>query len=64
MASKVIEPMVAIPDRAARPAFIAEAYQVAMMRCPCPTCRRLDKRYPGEGYQLALFPYVIQARPQ
>lgn len=28
-------------------------------RCTCPTCKRLDRRHPGEGYQLALFRYVV-----
>lgn len=58
----MIEPMISIPARDARPAFIAEAYAVMTMRCQCPTCRRLDKRFPGDGYQLALFPYFIQTR--
>lgn len=44
-------------------AIIAEARVVMAMLCPCPTCRRLDKLHPGEGQQLALFPYRIQARP-
>jgi hypothetical protein len=56
-------PLVTLPARQERPAFIAEAMRVMQMRCPCPTCVRLDKRYPGEGYQLALFPYVIQRSP-
>jgi hypothetical protein len=25
-------------------------------RCTCPHCRDLDRRFPGEGYQLALTP--------
>lgn len=40
-----------------RPAFISEAYFAVTMRCPCPTCSRLDARFPYDGYQLALFPY-------
>ena len=40
-----------------RPAIIREAYVAAGLRCLCPTCIRLDARYPNEGYQLALFPY-------
>jgi hypothetical protein len=55
--------MVDLPAVVERPAFIAEALRVMQMRCPCPTCLRLDKRYPDEGYQLALFPYVIQRSP-
>jgi len=40
-----------------RPAIIQQAYVALGLRCLCPTCLRLDARYPGEGYQLALFPY-------
>jgi hypothetical protein len=29
------------------------------LRCPCPECLVLDARFPNEGYQLALFPYVL-----
>lgn len=36
----------------------------APMRCRCRTCLRLDVRYPGEGYQLALFPYREEKRPK
>jgi hypothetical protein len=28
-------------------------------RCHCPKCKRLDRKFPGEGYQLALLPYVV-----
>jgi len=40
-----------------RPAILRQAYVIAGMRCLCPTCFRLDARYPNDGYQLALFPY-------
>jgi len=30
--------------------------------CTCPTCKRLDAEYPGQGVQLALFRYVISLR--
>lgn len=32
------------------------------LRCRCPECLMLDAQHPGEGYQLALFPYQIQRR--
>jgi hypothetical protein len=31
-------------------------------RCACPVCKRLDREFPDEGYQLALFRYVISLR--
>ena len=31
-------------------------------RCGCPECKRLDREFPGEGYQLALFRYVVSLR--
>lgn len=52
--------LVTLPPVAERPAYLAEVRRVLEMRCPCPTCVRLDKRHPGEGYQLALFPYTLQ----
>lgn len=33
------------------------------LRCRCPECLALDAQFPTEGYQLALFPYQIQRRP-
>jgi hypothetical protein len=33
-------------------------------RCACPECKRLDAAFPGEGYQLALFRYVVSLAPQ
>lgn len=30
--------------------------------CTCPECRRLDREFPGQGQQLALFRYQIQLR--
>lgn len=38
------------------------AQVAAHERCPCPTRKRLDGKYPNEGYQLALFPYAIGLR--
>lgn len=35
----------------------------AFGRCTCPECKRLDRRFPDEGWQLALFPYVISLKP-
>ncbi|PTR08650.1 MULTISPECIES: hypothetical protein [unclassified Novosphingobium] len=32
------------------------------LRCRCSECLALDIAFPGQGYQLALFPYVI-SRP-
>lgn len=32
------------------------------LRCRCPECLALDIEFPGEGYQLALFPYEINRR--
>lgn len=32
------------------------------LRCRCPECLALDIAFPGEGYQLALFPYEIGRR--
>lgn len=57
-------PLVTLPPIAERPAFLAEARRVLEMCCPCPECRRLDAEFPGDGYQLALFPYVIAAQRQ
>lgn len=47
-----------------RPAIISQAYISLGLRCLCPTCLGLDARYPNEGYQLALFPYRRDPRPQ
>lgn len=47
-----------------RPAIIAEARIALGLRCLCPTCLRLDARYPNEGYQLALFPYRRDPAPE
>lgn len=48
-----------ILDRRVKPgaAIISQAYVSAQLRCLCPTCLRLDARYPTEGYQLALWPW-------
>ncbi len=42
-----------------RPAIIIQASRFDILRCRCPVCMVLDARYPGEGFQLALFPYRI-----
>lgn len=42
-------------------AIIAQAEEFG--RCACPVCLRLDQRFPNEGYQLALFRYVISLAP-
>jgi len=39
------------------PAIIIKADRFDTLRCRCPLCLVLDARYPGEGFQLALFPY-------
>lgn len=44
------------------PRMLYEAYVTLHLRCLCPVCLRLDARYPGEGYQLALFPYRREKR--
>jgi hypothetical protein len=38
---------------------VAIAPAAEMQRCSCPECRRLDREFPSEGYQLALFPYRL-----
>ena len=43
------------------PAIFAQAEEFG--RCACPVCLRLDERFPNEGYQLALFRYVISLPP-
>jgi mRNA-degrading endonuclease toxin of MazEF toxin-antitoxin module len=40
-----------------RPAIVIQADRFELLRCRCPVCMVLDARYPGEGFQLALFPY-------
>lgn len=35
----------------------------AFARCNCPVCLRLDREFPNEGYQLALFRYSPSLRP-
>jgi hypothetical protein len=42
------------------PAIIAPSEDFG--RCTCPTCKRLDAKHPGEGYQLALFRYFVSVR--
>lgn len=44
------------------PAIVAQVAD--FQRCRCPECLRLDREFPGEGYQLALFPFVISLRPK
>lgn len=41
---------------ASLPAIVREMDEPG--RCHCPQCLMLDAMHPGEGYQLALFPYV------
>lgn len=43
-----------------RPAIIRQ--QEVWLRCACPVCLRLDKRFPAEGYQLAFWAYVPAVR--
>lgn len=43
------------------PAIFAQAEEFG--RCACPVCLRLDKEFPDEGYQLALFRYVVSLAP-
>jgi hypothetical protein len=38
-------------------AILSQAYAATGARCLCPTCLRLDARYPTEGYQLAFWPW-------
>lgn len=47
------------------PAIIRPADPFEVLRCPCPQCLWLDRRYYGEGgFQLALFPYRRAERPR
>ena len=41
--------------------MIVQAYASMRMRCHCPTYLQLDIDHPTEGYQLALFPYRLDA---
>lgn len=45
------------------PVIIVQADRFALLRCRCPQCLVLDARHPGEGFQLALFPYRISTAP-
>lgn len=45
------------PNFATRTAYVQQMDQP--LRCRCPECLSLDARFPTEGYQLALIPYVI-----
>jgi hypothetical protein len=40
-----------------RTAIVQRADRFELLRCRCPECLALDALHPGEGYQLALFPY-------
>lgn len=51
-----------IPAPVSPPAIFAPACRFEMLRCRCPECLILDVRHPGEGFQLALFPYVVPPR--
>lgn len=44
---------------AAPPAIVAPADRFELLRCRCPVCLILDAQFPREGFQLALFPYVL-----
>jgi len=46
------------------PAAIIRVDRFAALRCRCPQCLVLDAQHPGEGYQLALFPYRISTAPR
>lgn len=37
--------------------IVQQADRFDLLRCRCPTCLLLDAQHPGEGFQLALFPY-------
>lgn len=37
-------------------AIVRQADRFELARCHCETCRMLDRRYPGEGFQLTMFP--------
>lgn len=45
------------PNFTTRTAYVQQMDQP--LRCRCPECLSLDARFPTEGYQLALIPYVI-----
>lgn len=40
-----------------RAATVRQADRFELLRCRCPECLALDAAHPGEGFQLALFPY-------
>lgn len=42
------------------PAIVIQV--AAFDRCACPVCGRLDRRFPGEGYQLGFWRYVPAMR--
>jgi len=43
----------------------AEVAQITnYQRCYCPECILLDRAYPGQGFQLAMFPYLVQLAPK
>lgn len=46
-----------LPPVKPAPAIIIQADRFDTLPCRCPLCLVLDARYPGEGFQLALFPY-------
>jgi hypothetical protein len=52
-----------IAPAAPPPAIVQPADRFELLRCRCPRCLRLDARFPGQGFQLALFPYVVPPRP-
>lgn len=48
---------------ASPPAIVAPADRFELNRCRCPACLGLDARYPGQGFQLALLPYIVTPSP-
>lgn len=39
------------------PAIVVKADIFELHRCRCPECLQLDVMYPGQGFQLAFWPY-------
>lgn len=40
-----------------RPALVRRADRFELLRCRCPECLVLDSLFPGQGFQLAFWPY-------
>jgi hypothetical protein len=47
-----------------RVAIVQQADLFELMRCHCAACLQLDRRYPGQGFQLTFFPMSIAERWQ